>query len=191
MLPPGKEAAAGEFHRQQEGTANLPRVRPGDFRHRQPPKLPVTKSKGVFYAGDMVLGAATVVEAVASGKNAALEADAFIQGRSRPRFKSRAKSRVVLAGVPLRPVPLDADFFGRRILSPFLLSAAPHTDGYDQMRQAYERGWAGGVMKTAFDNVPIHIPPGTCSPSPARPTATATTSPAIRSSASAARSRGW
>jgi NADPH-dependent glutamate synthase beta subunit-like oxidoreductase/dihydroorotate dehydrogenase len=124
------------------------------------PKLSVTKAKGIFYAGDMVLGAATVVESVASGKNAALEADAFIRGVARPKFKNRAKSRVILAGVPLRPVPLDADFFGRKILSPFLLSAAPHSDGYEQMRKAYERGWSGGVMKTAFDNVPIHIPAG-------------------------------
>ncbi|MGO9587477.1 MAG: FAD-dependent oxidoreductase [Limisphaerales bacterium] len=124
------------------------------------PKLPVTRAKGIFYAGDMVLGAGTVVESVASGKNAAAEAAAYIRGKAQPRFKNRAKSRVILAGVPLRPVSLDADFFGRRILSPFLLSAAPHSDGYDQMRKAYERGWSGGVMKTAFDNVPIHIPAG-------------------------------
>ncbi len=143
------------------------------------PKLPVSKAKGVFYAGDMVLGASTVVESVASGKNAALEADAFLRGvrsadsrvrespasRSTTRTKLSAlrscnKSSVILAGIPLRPVPLEADFFGRKVLSPFLLSAAPHSDGYAQMRQAYERGWSGGVMKTAFDNVPIHIPAG-------------------------------
>ena len=124
------------------------------------PKQPVTKARGIFHAGDMVLGAGTVVESVASGKNAAAEAEAFIRGKARPKFKNRAKSRVILAGVPLCPVPLDADFFGRRILSPFLLSAAPHSDGYGQMRKAYERGWSGGVMKTAFDNVPIHIPAG-------------------------------
>lgn len=124
------------------------------------PKLPVTKAKGIFYAGDMVLGAGTVVESVASGKNAAAEADAFIRGQAQPGFKNRAKSRVILAGVPLLPVPLAADFFGRGILSPFLLSAAPHSDGYEQMRKAYERGWSGGVMKTTFDNVPIHIPAG-------------------------------
>ena len=141
------------------------------------PKLPVTKARGIFYAGDMVLGTSTVVESVASGKNAATEADAFICGKrsadshvrespsrvsnTRTRLsalQSRAKSRVILAGVPLRPVPLDADFFGRKILSPFLLSAAPHSDGYDQMRKAYGRGWSGGVMKTAFDRVPIHVP---------------------------------
>jgi dihydropyrimidine dehydrogenase (NAD+) subunit PreT len=121
-------------------------------------KLLVKKAPGIFYAGDMVLGSATVVEAVATGKNAALEADAYIGGRRRLRFANRAKSRVVLAGLNLRPVPLDAEFFGRKIRSPFLLSAAPHTDGYDQMRKAYESGWSGGVMKTAFDNVPIHIP---------------------------------
>jgi dihydropyrimidine dehydrogenase (NAD+) subunit PreT len=122
------------------------------------PKLPATKARGILYAGDMVLGSSTVVESVASGKNAALEADAFIRGESKPRIRSRAKSRVVLAGTAVCPVPLDAEFFGRPIRSPFLLSAAPHTDGYAQMRNAYERGWSGGVMKTAFDNVPIHIP---------------------------------
>ena len=122
------------------------------------PALPVDRTRGVFYAGDVVLGASTVVESVANGKNAALQADAFIRGAKPLKFKRLAKSTEVLAGTPLRPVPLDCEFFGRRILSPFLLSAAPHTDGYDQMRRAYERGWAGGVMKTAFDNVPIHIP---------------------------------
>lgn len=120
--------------------------------------LPVKKAPGIFYAGDMVLGSATVVEAVATGKNAALEAEAYIAGRKRPSIANRAKSRVILAGLNLCPVPLTTEFFGRKILSPFLLSAAPHTDGYAQMRKAYERGWSGGVMKTAFDNVPIHIP---------------------------------
>jgi dihydropyrimidine dehydrogenase (NAD+) subunit PreT len=121
-------------------------------------KIPIKKAKGIFHAGDMVLGLATVVEAVASGKNAAAEVDAFIQGTKKLRVRNRAKSRVILAGANPCPVSLEADFFGRKILSPFLLSAAPHTDGYAQMRKAYENGWSGGVMKTAFDNVPIHIP---------------------------------
>ena len=122
------------------------------------PKMPAKKIKGVFYAGDLVLGSSTVVESVASGKNAALEADAFIRRKPAPRIANRAKSYASLTGAPLLPVPIEADFFGRKILSPFLLSAAPHTDGYIQMRKAYERGWSGGVMKTAFDNVPIHVP---------------------------------
>ncbi len=56
------------------------------------------------------------------------------------------------------PVSLATEFFGRPIRSPFLISASPSTDGLEQMTRAYEAGWAGGVMKTAFDNVPIHIP---------------------------------
>ncbi|HVM60381.1 MAG TPA: FAD-dependent oxidoreductase [Verrucomicrobiae bacterium] len=121
-------------------------------------QLRLTKTTGVFFAGDMVLGSSTVVESVASGKNAALEADAYIRGARRPRIQNRAKSCAILTGTPVCPVPLDAEFFGRKIQSPFLLSAAPHTDGYAQMRKAYEAGWSGGVMKTSFDNVPIHIP---------------------------------
>ena len=119
---------------------------------------PRRRASGIFFAGDLVLGSSTVVESVASGKNAALEVEAFLRGRARPKFPARAKSHVVLAGTRLRPVPLDAEFFGRPLLSPLLLSAAPHTDGYAQMRAAYARGWSGGVMKTAFARGPIHIP---------------------------------
>jgi len=122
------------------------------------PSLPTPAARGIFYAGDLVLGSSTVVESVATGKNAAIEADAFLRGEPALRIASRAKSRVLLSGASSHPVPLDADFFGRRILSPLLLSAAPHTDGYAQMRAAYARGWAGGVMKTAFDSVAVHIP---------------------------------
>ncbi|MGA2603381.1 MAG: FAD-dependent oxidoreductase [Verrucomicrobiia bacterium] len=118
--------------------------------------------RGLFYAGDMVNGPTTVVEAVAAGKNAALDIDAFVYGRSskrgRPDYDRATKSRTVLPGRVMLPVGLTTDFFGREIVSPFLLSAAPPSDGYNQMKKAYEAGWAGGVMKTSFDNVPIHIP---------------------------------
>jgi len=120
--------------------------------------LPTPASSRIFYAGDLVLGSSSIVESVASGKNAAAEADAALKGEPAPTIPSRAKSRVLLTAAIPRPVSLESDFFGRRILSPLLLSAAPHTDGYDQMRAAYLSGWSGGVMKTAFDNVPIHIP---------------------------------
>jgi len=121
-------------------------------------KVRFDKVKGIFFAGDCVNGPTTVVEAVASGKNAAAEVDAFLSGQKKPKIKKRTKSSVSINGYIHTPVPLDADFFGRKISSPFLLSAAPPTDGYDQMKKAYEHGWSGGVMKTAFDNVPIHIP---------------------------------
>lgn len=135
---------------------------------------PAREIPGLFYAGDLVLGSSTVVESVASGKNAALAADAFIRSgkpgalkkpakshaiqTGRSLVPSPAKSHAILTGRNLRPVALDYDFFGRPLLSPFLLSAAPHTDGLLQLRTAYEKGWSGAVVKTAFDNVPVHIP---------------------------------
>ena len=116
--------------------------------------------KGLFYAGDTANGPTTVVEAVASGKNTALEIDAYIKGQTKPEIKKATKSYYELPGYNAVPVSLETEFFGRRIHSPYLLSASPLTDGLDQMNLAYEHGWAGGVMKTAFDNVPIHIPGG-------------------------------
>lgn len=112
----------------------------------------------VFYAGDSIQGPTTVVEATAAGKNAAVEIDAYINKTKKPVFENKVKSDVVLKGYTHIPVSLETDFFGRKISSPFLLSAAPPSDGYDQMKKAYESGWSGGIMKTSFDNVPIHIP---------------------------------
>jgi NADPH-dependent glutamate synthase beta subunit-like oxidoreductase/dihydroorotate dehydrogenase/Pyruvate/2-oxoacid:ferredoxin oxidoreductase delta subunit len=114
--------------------------------------------EGLFHAGDFLTGPRTVVEATASGKNAALEIDAWIQKKEKPEIKKLNKSYYALPGFNPVPISLETDFFGRKIISPFLLSASPSSDGLDQMTTAYQAGWAGGVMKTAFDNVPIHIP---------------------------------
>jgi NADPH-dependent glutamate synthase beta subunit-like oxidoreductase/dihydroorotate dehydrogenase len=119
------------------------------------------ESKGIFYTGDLMNGPTTVVEAVAAGKNIALEIDAYVFGLTKKietKIDKPTKSRAILAGRVMVPVPLDVDFFGRKILSPFILSAAPPSDGYYEMKKAYDAGWAGGIMKTAFDDVPIHIP---------------------------------
>jgi len=113
---------------------------------------------GIFYAGDLLSGPKTVVEAVASGKNAAISVDAYIQGEEKPSIEKATKSYYALPGYNPIPVSLETDFFGRKIRSPYLLSAAPPTDGLLQMTKAYEAGWAGAIMKTAFDNLPIHIP---------------------------------
>jgi len=113
---------------------------------------------GVFYAGDMLTGPRTVVQATASGKNAALQIDAYIQKQPVPTFDKPTKSVYALPGYNPVPVSLETDFFGRKIRSPYLLSASPVSDGFEQMDKAYQAGWAGGIMKTAFDNVPIHIP---------------------------------
>ena len=120
--------------------------------------LPRDTITGVFYAGDMANGPTTVVEAVASGKNAALQMDAWINKQNAPTIVKTTKSFFSMPGYDAAPVSLKTDFFGRPIRSPYLLSASPLTDGFDQVTKAYEAGWAGVIMKTAFDNVPIHIP---------------------------------
>ncbi len=112
----------------------------------------------VFYGGDFVNGPTTVVEAAAAGKNTAVVVHGFLEEGKEPEIENPVKSEVRVQGYNSRPVSLESDFFGRKIRSPFLLSAAPPTDGLDQMKAAYEAGWAGGIMKTAFDGVPIHIP---------------------------------
>jgi dihydropyrimidine dehydrogenase (NAD+) subunit PreT len=120
--------------------------------------IPQPQREGLFYAGDMLTGPKTVVQAVASGKNAALEMDAYLKGEMKPVIEKPTKSYHVLAGYNPLPVSLATEFFGRPIISPYLISASPSTDGLEQMTRAYKTGWAGGVMKTSFDNVPIHIP---------------------------------
>ncbi len=120
--------------------------------------LPRQRVDGIFYAGDMSAGPTTVVQAVASGKNAALEIDAYLAGKEKPVIEKPTKSYFSLPGYNPVPVSLATEFFGRPIISPYLISASPSTDGLEQMNRAYQAGWAGGVMKTAFDNVPIHIP---------------------------------
>ncbi len=135
----------------------------GDVRHviiaigaRQ--GLEVADIPTVVRAGDFLNGPTTVVTASASGKNAAQQLHAVIQGLEVPVFDDGRKSWVPVPGYDATPVSLETDFFGRTIRSPFLLSAAPPSDGYEQMKLAYEAGWAGGIMKTAFDGVDVHIP---------------------------------
>jgi len=120
--------------------------------------LPRDPVDGIFYAGDMLTGPKTVVQATASGKNAALEIDAYLKDEKKPAIETPTKSYYSLPGFNPVPVSLETDFFGRPIHSPYLLSASPLTDGLEQVEKAYQAGWAGVIMKTAFDNVPIHIP---------------------------------
>ncbi len=112
----------------------------------------------IFYAGDCVNGPTTVVEAVAAGKNVALQIIDALNQKKPVKFEKMVKSIVPVDGWQPVPVSLETDFFGRKIESPFILSAAPPSDGYDQMVLAYKAGWAGGVMKTSFDGLDIHIP---------------------------------
>jgi len=54
-----------------------------------------TPIEGVFAGGDAVLGPATVVEAIAAGKNAARSIDAYLRGRPIERSEYEKKSEVV------------------------------------------------------------------------------------------------
>ncbi len=120
---------------------------------------PRVENPAVFYAGDIANGPTTVVEAVASGKNVAAEVIASLEKQEAPKIESPLKSELLLPGYDPVPVSLETDFFGKKLINPFLLSAAPPTDGYDQMAKAFQAGWAGGIMKTAFaPGTEIHIP---------------------------------
>ena len=122
------------------------------------PTLPRRRARGVFYAGDFAHGPSTVVEAAAAGKNAAQQADDFIRKSRARRMAEPRKSPVTVPGYDFEPVNLETRFFNHRLSAPFILSASPASDGYDQVRRAYEAGWPGAIMKTAFDGLPIHIP---------------------------------
>jgi dihydropyrimidine dehydrogenase (NAD+) subunit PreA len=130
----------------------------------------------VIYAGDLDSGPTSVVEALASGKRAALEVHHMLAGveeapcpdrgscpdgsgcpkratcpewnRQATKGDGASGSARARAGLP---VPLATDFFGRPISSPFLLSAAPAGDGYGRVKRAYEAGWAGGVLSAPSD----------------------------------------
>lgn len=120
--------------------------------------FPETSRPEIVLAGDVRIGASTVVEAVGSGKNAAEELHSILKKQTPKIAQKQNKGTLVMPGHSPIPVGLSVDFFGRTIPSPFLLSAAPPSDGYDQMKKALDAGWAGGIMKTAFDGIPIHIP---------------------------------
>ncbi|MDQ1355021.1 MAG: dihydropyrimidine dehydrogenase, partial [Acidobacteriota bacterium] len=122
------------------------------------PGFPKIDHPAIFYSGDYQNGPTTVVEAVASGKNTAAAIHQFLEKGEKLIIENPIKSAYILQGYNSRPVSLETDFFGRPIKSPFLLSAAPPSDGLEQMKTAYKAGWPGGIMKTAFDNLPIHIP---------------------------------
>jgi NADPH-dependent glutamate synthase beta subunit-like oxidoreductase/Pyruvate/2-oxoacid:ferredoxin oxidoreductase delta subunit len=127
----------------------------------------------IVYAGDLEDGPTSIVEALASGKRAGHAVHKLLSGddlapcpdrascpggsgcpkgatcsewnRQAPANGSSGGARAP-AGLP---VPLETDFLGRQLASPFLLAPGPYTAGYAQLRKAYDAGWAGGVMEAA------------------------------------------
>lgn len=157
FLPKGESFHPSRI-RDEEGSSEL--FRPFDLVIIAVGNRPAFKDlpAGLYVCGDMANGPSTVVEAVASGKNTAQKVHAELSQQNYEAPAKALKSCFSVPGLKKLPVSLTTDFFGRQIDSPFILSAAPPTDGYEQMKKAYEAGWAGGIMKTAFDNLDIHIP---------------------------------
>eukprot|EP00163_Fabomonas_tropica_P030522 TRINITY_DN693_c0_g1_i2.p1 TRINITY_DN693_c0_g1~~TRINITY_DN693_c0_g1_i2.p1 ORF type:complete len:697 (-),score=113.82 TRINITY_DN693_c0_g1_i2:61-2151(-) len=144
----------------------------GLYTDHKPSDIHSDAKRGVFYAGDYVNGASTAVEACAFGKNIAQVVHAHLQKSLGTRdgvavdtagaaldMSKPTKSHVSIwpPGMDY-PVPLTTDFFGYTLPNPFILSASPLTDGYEECKLALDAGWAGVVLKTCFDDVPIHIP---------------------------------
>ncbi|MCX7641991.1 MAG: FAD-dependent oxidoreductase [Elusimicrobiales bacterium] len=122
------------------------------------PEILIKKEDNIFLCGDFLNGSSSAVEAIASGKNAAIELDSYIKSIPQKTIKKHINSNVQLKGFNPEPIPLKCNFFDYILDCPFLISASPHSDGFEQAKKAYEEGWAGVIMKTVFDNVPIHIP---------------------------------
>jgi len=138
------------------------------------PGLRLEPHPRILYAGDLASGPTSVVEALASGKKAGLAVHKLLAGDEEPSCPDRGSCPdgsgcpkrttcpewnrpPISSGAPSLPratglpVALDCDFRGQRLRSPFLLAAARHTEGYAQVKRAYEAGWAGAVMR---------LPPG-------------------------------
>ncbi len=116
--------------------------------------IEIRENQAVFYAGDCVEGPSTVVEASAAGKNSAEQVLAFLKGSEIPDFKRNdngfIKSTIQIPGYTFLPVSLETDFFGKPIFSPFLLSAAPPTDGLEQMIKGLRSGMGRGYYEDLF-----------------------------------------
>jgi NADPH-dependent glutamate synthase beta subunit-like oxidoreductase/Pyruvate/2-oxoacid:ferredoxin oxidoreductase delta subunit len=146
------------------------------------PGVRLERHPRIVYAGDLESGPTSVVEAVASGKRAALAVHTMLAGddlaacpdrtscpdgsacprratcpewNRQPAADRSAGSARPRAGLP---VPLATDFFGREVSSPFLLSAGPVTEGHARVKRAYEAGWAGAVLSVSVEGEASAVP---------------------------------
>jgi NADH-quinone oxidoreductase subunit F len=76
-----------------------------------------TTAADIFAGGDAVTGPATVVEAIAAGKQAAAEIDAFIQGKAAPSPLLRLRKR---HRVPFKVIPASEKIANHRTPVPML-----------------------------------------------------------------------
>lgn len=124
-----------------------------------------TGSSNIYFAGDTINGASTAVQSAAYGKNVAQKIVEDLLGLQQtiPATPSTpmTKSFVPISGYRTHPRPVSVDFFGNlRLPNPFILSASPMSDGFEQVEDALQLGWGGAFLKTTFDDVhfPVHVP---------------------------------
>lgn len=59
---------------------------------------------------------------------------------------------------PQSKTDLSVEFCGVNFANPFILAAAPPTDGLDMVREAFRAGWAGAVLKTtSVEGTPVPL----------------------------------
>ncbi|MGQ9747418.1 MAG: FAD-dependent oxidoreductase, partial [Candidatus Caldatribacteriaceae bacterium] len=85
-----------------------------------------TTQKGVFAGGDLILGPATLVEAIAHGKKAAFSIDRYVQGIRKEE-------------IPRIPAPLSIPWGERRAkrIEPSKLPVAERLQGFQEVKQGY------------------------------------------------------
>jgi NADPH-dependent glutamate synthase beta subunit-like oxidoreductase/dihydroorotate dehydrogenase len=94
-----------------------------------------TSVPGVFAGGDVVSGPATVIEAIASGKRAAMFIDRYIKGES---LVHKEKS---LRTVPIDEVQIEHVRKGKRIVTP-MLSLAERIGSFKEIEQGFTKEMA-------------------------------------------------
>lgn len=107
-----------------------------------------------------VKGSMLAVEACASGKNAAMQIDAFLNGQPIPEIENPKKSNYPVFEVNFLPSKLDVSvsFDGKnsiQIPNPFVAAASPFTDNFNAVNNLLKNGWAGVVMNVSSS--PHHI----------------------------------
>ncbi|RLC73115.1 MAG: hypothetical protein DRI26_01505, partial [Chloroflexi bacterium] len=114
-----------------------------------------TTKKGVFAGGDAVTGPASVIEAIAAGRRAAISIDKYLGG------KGDIEETLVEAEEPSPWLGRDGDFARRRRTSVPLLAVDLRLERFTR-RQTVEMGWLLAEREGEFlpEENPWRISPG-------------------------------
>ncbi|OHT08620.1 4Fe-4S binding domain containing protein [Tritrichomonas foetus] len=111
-----------------------------------------------FSAGSAKGSSMAAVQASASGKNAAMQIDAFLNNKEIPEVKNHKTSTFEVYKLNWRPSDISTTVKAvnnLRIPTPFIAAASPFTDNKNSIKNLLELGWGGAVMKVVAD--PRHV----------------------------------